>query len=544
MYRRLATNTVVNIVNLAFNIVINFALAPIFIRALGDEAYGIWVFVASLSVLRGFLRIFDLGIAASVIKFVAEYDSRRDQQGVNEVVSASLIVYSIVGLVASGALLLVGLTAVTALFNIPASQTETVRILLTWLAFQTIADFLGLTASGTLEGLQRYDITRGSNIVRLLLFAATSIAFLAGGLGVYALALSTTISELARIAIHVIWIRRLIPGLRLTWRVSGRVLRAIFSLSSKVFIFALANTVYEQMDKLIISVMLTTTLLTDYDISNRLHTLVFALTTMIGPFVVPMASSLQATNKSGSLRELYVRACLYSAVLTVPATFIMMVIVEPLTVYWLDHSYAHTANMTRLFVSYILVWYFLRIGQNMLGGVNRLERILPAFIGSIVVNLVVSVLAAQKLGLIGVVLGTVVGNITAFIPSIIVFRREFDLRWKDFSHEIILRVYPHALTGAFVVYFLIEFRYPASLVEVLVYSILVASFSWAYSCSEVSRIQSEALSTHSVEDFSDSSNYRVRKSEINTVSTPCFSKSVSSSRAAWGRARSSVFGCR
>lgn len=128
--------------------------------------------------------------------------------------------------------------------------------------------------------------------------------------------------------------------------------------------------------------------------------------------------------------------------------------------------------MTRLFVSYILVWYFLRIGQNMLGGVNRLERILPAFIGSIVVNLVVSVLAAQKLGLIGVVLGTVVGNITAFIPSIIVFRREFDLRWKDFSHEIILRVYPHALTGAFVVYFLIEFRYPASLVEVLVYSII------------------------------------------------------------------------
>ena len=469
MYRRLATNTVVNIVNLAFNIVINFALAPVFIRALGNEAYGVWVFVASLSVLRGFLRIFDLGIAASVIKYVAEYDSRGDQQGINEVVSASLIVYSIVGSVISAGLLLLGLSAVVALFHIPASQIEVVRVLLAWLALQTIADFLSLSASGTLEGLQRYDITRGSNIVRLLLFAATSIVFLNAGLGVYALALSTSISELARIVIHIYWIRRLMPALRLTRRVSGRVLRAIFSLSSKVFVFALANVVYEQMDKLIISVMLTTTLLTDYDISNRLHTLVFALTTMIGPFVVPMASSLHATNNRDELRRLLIRATLYTGAMTVPTALVTIVLSAPLTLYWLGDEYIHTVPATQLFISYLLFWFLLRAGQNMLIGINRLNVVLPAFILGTVVNLVISVALANRLGVIGVVTGTVIGNLLICWPYFRAFRQEFGVTLRDITHGIVLRIYPQAAAAAVTVWALSNWRAPIGLIDVAIY---------------------------------------------------------------------------
>ncbi|PJF24114.1 MAG: hypothetical protein CUN53_19465, partial [Phototrophicales bacterium] len=93
MYARLFTSTVINVINLIVNIGVNFALLPIFIRALGDEAYGLWVFVASFSVVRGFLQIFDLGIQSAVVKYVAEYNAQGNTRGISEVFSAAFLAF-------------------------------------------------------------------------------------------------------------------------------------------------------------------------------------------------------------------------------------------------------------------------------------------------------------------------------------------------------------------------------------------------------------------------------------------------------------------
>jgi O-antigen/teichoic acid export membrane protein len=250
------------------------------------------------------------------------------------------------------------------------------------------------------------------------------------------------------------------------------VLTPLLRLSGKMFVFVLTTTIYNQMDQVIISLRLNTTLLTDYDISNRLHTLVFALTTLIGPFMLPAASALHALNDREELHRLALRGTRYTAALTAPAVLIVMVLARPLTSAWIGPEYVYTVPATQLFLSYLLIFLLLRVGQNMLIGMDRLSIILPAFILSTLANLIISIMAAPALGVSGVILGTVVGNALACVPYGYAFRRELGLNWRDLWYGIILSVYPQAAVGALVVAGLSAWHYPTSLFQVGLYGLL------------------------------------------------------------------------
>jgi O-antigen/teichoic acid export membrane protein len=450
VYRRLASNATINILNFCANIAVTLALTPFLIHTLGDAAYGVWVLVASLTVLRGFLGVFNLGVQGALIKYVAEYHALGDQRRIDEIASAALIFYTGVGLGLAAIIAAVaafGFGLVMAVFRIPADQAGAARLLLYYLAGQTLFDFPAMAVMGVLEGIHRYDVTRGMNIARLIVFSGVSVGLLLSGAGVYGLAAATFAGELVRFAGHAVSVRRLMPTLRVGRRASREVLLRLASLSSKLMVYGLTDTLYNHMDRVIISVMLTTTLLTDYDISFRLHTLVFGLTTIIGPFFVPAASSVHAAGDRAELRLLFCRGTRYTAALTAPVAVIVLVLAGPLTAAWMGADYAHTAAATRLFISYVLFWLLLRVGQNMITGINRVEKLLPIFLMSTLANLVISVIAAPQLGVRGVIAGTVVGNALAFFPYVRVFQSELGVGLGDLLKEAVLRVYPQALAG-------------------------------------------------------------------------------------------------
>jgi len=458
--------------NMGMNIVMGLLLAPVFIHQLGNEVYGVWVLAVSFSVVRGALGIFDLGISGSLVKYVAEYHARGEHDKVNESFSAALIVYLVIGGLVAVGVTLFALSPGVNVFQVPSSQLETLRVLLLILAVQTLIDLPALSVFGLLEGIQRYDITRWFNIARIFTFALLSLAFLVLGAGVYALALATFVSELVRLVGQSYWAARLLPALRIRLHVSRSVLRGMFALSAKLFVFLLASTIYNQMDQIIIATRLNTNLLTDYDISFRLHTLVFAFGTLIGPFVLPAASALNALNDRVELHRLLVRATRYTGVLTVPVAMITIVLAEPLTALWIGPEYLHTVPATRLFISYLLYWSLLRSGQNMLIGINRLQVILPAFLLSVAVNLLISVIAAPTLGVSGVILGTVISNALIFVLYMATFQDEFGLTLRDLWRQIFLPVYPHAVAGALVVGLLFSWQTPASLLTLGLYAIM------------------------------------------------------------------------
>ena len=453
MYRQLTANSLWNILSIGVNVVVGLALTPYFIHTLGPDRYGVWVFASSLSVARGFLGLLDFGLSTAVIKFVAELVARNRRDQLDGLVTIALFGYLVLGLLMAsmiGGAATFGMGIVTGLFRIPPDVTDSAQILLLIVAAQTLLDFPALAVSGILSGLQRFDITRIWNIIRLVVFAGLSIGLIQVGVGVYVLALATFASELVRLAGHLYYIRRLLPDLRLTRRVDPTLVRRLTSFSGQLFAYQLLKLVYQAMDKAIIAAVLTTTALTDYDISERLFTLVFALVTLIGPFAMPFATTLHTLGEKNELRALMMRVTRYTAACTVPVAMILIVLARPLTTAWVGADFTRTVPATQLFVVYVLFWALVNSGQDLLVSVERVTVVLPIFGIGTLINLIVSIVTARSLGVTGVILGTTVGNAVASVLYIITFRHIFGITWRDLWTSVLVRVYPQACVGALV----------------------------------------------------------------------------------------------
>lgn len=453
MYRQLTANSLWNVLNIGVNAIIGLALTPYFIHTLGPDQYGIWVFAASLSVARGFLGLLDFGLFTALIKFVAELAARNRREQIGELLTAALIGYLVLGLLMAGALggaAIFGMHVVITLFGIPPGLTNSAQLLLLIVAVQTLLDFPALAVSGVLSGLQRYDITRIWNLIRLIVFAGLSVGLLSVGVGVYALALATFAGELIRLGGHLYYLRRLLPNLRLTRRIDPTLVRRLTSFSGQLFAYQLLKLVYQAMDKAIIAVLLTTTALTDYDISERLYTLVFALVTLIGPFAMPIATTFHTHGEQDELRALLVRVTRYTAIFTVPVALILIVLAAPLTAAWVGTEFAHTVPATQLFVGYVVFWALVSSGQNLLVSVERVTVVLPVFATGTLINLIISIATARSLGVTGVILGTTVGNAMACLLYLMAFWRVFGITVRDLWMGVFVPIYPQACVGALV----------------------------------------------------------------------------------------------
>src|SRR5262249_10484134 len=160
-------NALANWAGFAVQVVVAFYLAPILVRGLGDERYGIWALVESV---LAYLLLFDLGVAASVVRYVARFEATRDQEGLNRVFSTSLCIFGAAGVCALVVAVLVALVG-PSLLTIPAALLHEARWLLLLLGF-TLA--LGLPLSvfpSVLDGLGRYPIKTAIRTVALLVRA-------------------------------------------------------------------------------------------------------------------------------------------------------------------------------------------------------------------------------------------------------------------------------------------------------------------------------------------------------------------------------------
>src|SRR4051794_39297275 len=99
--RSLLLGAATNWAAFAAALVVSFFLAPYLIQHLGDARYGVWCVVESI---LAYFTLFDLGIAACLVRFVAKFHATNERTELNKLVSACLVIFAI----AAVAVLLLG----------------------------------------------------------------------------------------------------------------------------------------------------------------------------------------------------------------------------------------------------------------------------------------------------------------------------------------------------------------------------------------------------------------------------------------------------
>src|SRR5438445_973785 len=129
--RRIITNAAVNWIGFAVQLVVAFFMSPILVHGLGAPRYGVWSLVESV---LAYLMLFDLGVAASVVRYVARFEANGDLKRLNRIFSTSLGIFAAAGFVAM--LLALALTSVgSTLTKVPAELADEAHWMLILLGF-------------------------------------------------------------------------------------------------------------------------------------------------------------------------------------------------------------------------------------------------------------------------------------------------------------------------------------------------------------------------------------------------------------------------
>src|SRR5579863_6940859 len=156
---------------LAVNIGVGFFLSPFILHHLGDEAFGLWILIFSLT---GYYGIFDFGIRSSLVRYVSKFQATGDKEQLARLVNTSLFTYTCLGVILLVPTVL-GSLYVDRLFHIPPAFLKDAQLLFFMVGFSLALGFPLGVAGGILEGLQRFYLLNWTGIASTLLRAALII---------------------------------------------------------------------------------------------------------------------------------------------------------------------------------------------------------------------------------------------------------------------------------------------------------------------------------------------------------------------------------
>src|SRR5215471_8521694 len=163
--------------SLGVNVLVGIFLSPFILHHLGDDAFGLWILIFSVT---GYYGLFDLGIRSSIVRYVAKYSATGEQEELNRLINTALFSYSGIGMLTM-AITLVASHYVNSIFRIPADFVGTARWLLLMVGTSVSLGFpLGMFG-GVLEGLQRFYLLNFTSVSSTLLRTLLIVAALRHG---------------------------------------------------------------------------------------------------------------------------------------------------------------------------------------------------------------------------------------------------------------------------------------------------------------------------------------------------------------------------
>jgi O-antigen/teichoic acid export membrane protein len=449
-----------------------FLLTPFVLGELGPAGFGLWVLVGSLAAY-GYLL--DLGIVNAVVKYLAEFEAQGRRADAQVLITSALWAYAALAVVAV-VLGLVGAALLPDAFGIGSTERDVAAavVLLTGISVALTIAFTPVTA--VLQGLQRYDLYNLVTVTASLLTAlGTVLVLLAGGgiIGVVAVNIPVTIVVrlwAARLA------GRLAPWLRFSLgRPSRRMLRTIMSFSWTSFGIQLAGPLKAKTDEVVIGAALVLSAVTPYNLARRLSEIPLLLTEPFLKILIPLVSGLSARGSEATVRDVYLTASRITLAVLFPVALVIAVLAEPILRVWVGTVAPESQALVVLLVLSGVLNTSQYAGGSVLQGLARHRWIAVAAIASGLANLALSVILVERIGLIGVAIGTLIPTAIESLAVVLPYcMRELRVSLGDLVRQVWLPTIVPAAGAAALLLVLRTVVAPEGLVPVVVSALTVA----------------------------------------------------------------------
>ena len=407
---RLARNILSNWTCYVFSMAVNFFVAPFVVRHLGNERYGVWTIVLSLT---GYLGLLDLGVRGAVTRYTARYHAQGNHSRTNETASAAMATFLLTSLLA----LLV--SAVLAIFvvqrlKMPSANIFPARVVLLITGVNICVSLVNGVYGGILVGLQRFDLTNGIEVVNSALRALTIVAALHSGRGIITLAVIQLLFTVTRFFANYRLAHSYYPELRVRPLEADRVnLKSVFSFSFFTFLMQVSASLIYASDNVVIGAYLPVASVTFYAIGGNLVEYARAVVSGISQAISPLASSLQARNDVAGLQRLVLRSSQLGTMVGAPIALTFILRGSHFIGLWMGPQYAAISGR----VLAVLAGTMLFTGGNsptggIMLGLGKHKPIVPALLIEGTCNLTLSIMLLKRMDVLGVAVGTLIPSLT------------------------------------------------------------------------------------------------------------------------------------
>jgi O-antigen/teichoic acid export membrane protein len=406
--RKVLQGSASNIARLLLSVSVSLVLPPFLVHHLPQAEYSAWVLILQLS---AYVNLLDLGLQTAIGKFVAEYGATGNREASGRLVSTSLTMLLATALIGSGVIVAMTWKVPQLFHQMPAGMVPEVRLGLLIIGLSTAFSLPFSPFLSAFTGLQQYGFPTVLGTISRVVSAVVLILvlFLHGGLVALALVMGST--TLATAVIQFLgwrkYVREQVPISFLTF--DRRAARQLAKYGGALSISMMSMLFVSGMDTLIVG---------HYDYKN---TGFYAIGASVTNFVIllianlfnpllPAISSMQATSTPAQIGQVLIKVTRYCSLLLPLAGLPILFGGYPLLSLWVGHEYAaHSipyleilliANILRqLGYPYSLV--LVATGKQHLGTFTA--------VAEAAVNCALSIWLVQRMGAVGVAIGTLVG---------------------------------------------------------------------------------------------------------------------------------------
>jgi O-antigen/teichoic acid export membrane protein len=421
------------------------AVTPFVLVRLEAERFGIWaLFFAFLS----YVLAFDLGLQATMMRYVASARGTGDGEGLHRTLRRGLALAFGLGAFWAGVVVLARGWIVNG-FHVPVPLVpETLEALLIFAA-AVLLIFPAQSMIGSLQGFERFDL---SNTCQVSGVAAQIVCLyfgLAAGGGLAAAALAGVIGQGVVVGMAGWMLRMELRGIAVTVGRTPPDWGDLMNFGAALQLAGLLLLLQFQSGKILLGLLGNLPMVSDYELAFRVGNAVGSVPALLMMSVLPTVSRAWQAEERAAVTTIFISTSRWVYATAVMALGLLWLLAHDITLVWLGAGHESVANLMRVWsISYfvILVW---GPGTVVARGIGMPWPEVAGMAVSLVVNVTLSLWWIPRFGAAGAVaaLGA------SFVPAFVVFAARFHVRagipfrsW--FSREFLPRVVAGLVTVA------------------------------------------------------------------------------------------------
>ena len=435
--KKLIKNTIFTSVGSFWGYALSFLITPYIVHKIGIERFGIWA-IANTAI--HFFLFLDLGIGSSFVKYIAEYNAKKNYKMINEVVNTGLI-FSLFFCFCIFAISMLLKNFVMTHLKFSSGLYDDVLIAFLGVLTVFIINYIFTVFKSTLYGLQRMDIVNIIYVTVSIPGTVGLVLFLHFGFGLKGLIYNSIIVAFVTVISYAICVYRLLPQMVIGLRfVNMKMFKKLWNFGFKVQIAGFSEFINYSLDKLLLGYFMNMTMVAFYQLGSRVASTTCSLPSVLLPAVEPASSELDAAEDARALNNLYTRGTKYTVFLAFPLSLFVVTNALPIMHFWMGkEGYEKSA----LAIQVLIIGYFFAlvnsIGRLMARGMGVPQFEMVSALIILGLNILLSVALIILFGFVGALIGSSVSAIIGSLYFMNRFHKHINRTITSFLREVYLK---------------------------------------------------------------------------------------------------------